>query len=46
LTAPHPRARYLVGADVQVQAALNAVMPTRLKDTAFGLLTGTPTRKP
>jgi NAD(P)-dependent dehydrogenase (short-subunit alcohol dehydrogenase family) len=46
LTAPRPRARYLVGADVQVQAALNAVTPTRLKDGAFGLLTGTPRRQP
>lgn len=46
LTAPRPRARYFVGADVQVQAALNAVTPTRLKDGAFGLLTGTPPRRP
>jgi NAD(P)-dependent dehydrogenase (short-subunit alcohol dehydrogenase family) len=46
LTAPRPRARYLVGVDVQVQAALNAITPTRLKDGAFGLLTGTPSRKP
>jgi NAD(P)-dependent dehydrogenase (short-subunit alcohol dehydrogenase family) len=46
LTAPRPRARYLIGADVQVQAALNAVTPTRVKDAAFGLATGTPRRKP
>jgi NAD(P)-dependent dehydrogenase (short-subunit alcohol dehydrogenase family) len=45
LTAPRPRARYLVGADVQVQAALNAVTPTRLKDGALGLMTGTPRRQ-
>ncbi len=42
LTAPRPRARYPVGADVKVQAALSAVTPTRLKDGAFGRLTGTP----
>lgn len=42
LTATRPRARYAVGADVSVQAALNAVTPTRLKDGAFGRLTGTP----
>jgi NAD(P)-dependent dehydrogenase (short-subunit alcohol dehydrogenase family) len=42
LTASRPKARYLVGADVKVQAALNAVTPTRLKDGAFGRLTGTP----
>jgi NAD(P)-dependent dehydrogenase (short-subunit alcohol dehydrogenase family) len=46
LTAPRPRARYLVGADVQVQAALNAVTPTRVKDGLFGLMTGTPRRQP
>jgi NAD(P)-dependent dehydrogenase (short-subunit alcohol dehydrogenase family) len=45
LTAPRPRARYLVGADVAVQAALSAVTPTRLKDGAFGLMTGTPRRQ-
>lgn len=45
LTASRPRARYPVGADVRVQAALNAVTPTPLKDSAFGFLTGTPKRK-
>ena len=45
LTAPRPRARYLVGADVQVQAALQAVTPTRLKDGLFGHFTGTPRRR-
>jgi NAD(P)-dependent dehydrogenase (short-subunit alcohol dehydrogenase family) len=42
LTVARPRARYAVGADVQVQAALSAITPTRLKDSAFGRLTGTP----
>ena len=42
LSAPRPRARYVIGADVKVQAALGAVTPTRLKDSAFGRLTGTP----
>jgi NAD(P)-dependent dehydrogenase (short-subunit alcohol dehydrogenase family) len=42
LTDKRPRARYLVGADVKVQAALGAVTPTRIKDSAFGRLTGTP----
>ncbi len=44
LTAPRPRARYFVGADVGVQAALSAVTPTRLKDGLFGVATGTPRR--
>jgi NAD(P)-dependent dehydrogenase (short-subunit alcohol dehydrogenase family) len=42
LSAPRPRARYVIGAEVQVQAALNAITPTRIKDAAFGRLTGTP----
>jgi NAD(P)-dependent dehydrogenase (short-subunit alcohol dehydrogenase family) len=45
LTASRPRARYVVGADARVQVALSAVTPTRLKDGAFGLLTGTPARE-
>jgi NAD(P)-dependent dehydrogenase (short-subunit alcohol dehydrogenase family) len=45
LSADRPRARYPVGADVRVQAALNAVTPTQLKDRAFGRLTGTPPRQ-
>ena len=45
LTAARPRARYPVGADVRVQAALSGVTPDRVKDAAFGRLTGTPTRK-
>ena len=43
LSAPRPKARYPIGADVKAQAALTAVTPTRLKDSAFGRLTGTPT---
>jgi NAD(P)-dependent dehydrogenase (short-subunit alcohol dehydrogenase family) len=42
LTASRPRARYAVGADVRVQAALSAITPTRVKDGAFGRLTGMP----
>ena len=42
LSAPRPKARYPIGADVKAQAALTAVLPTRLKDSAFGRLTGTP----
>jgi NAD(P)-dependent dehydrogenase (short-subunit alcohol dehydrogenase family) len=45
LTASRPRARYPVGADVRVQAALSGVTPDRVKDAAFARLTGTPPRK-
>jgi NAD(P)-dependent dehydrogenase (short-subunit alcohol dehydrogenase family) len=45
LTAARPRARYPVGADVRVQAALSGVTPDRVKDVAFGRLTGTPPRR-
>jgi NAD(P)-dependent dehydrogenase (short-subunit alcohol dehydrogenase family) len=45
LTATRPRARYAVGADVKVQAALSGMTPDRVKDAAFGRLTGTPSRK-
>jgi NAD(P)-dependent dehydrogenase (short-subunit alcohol dehydrogenase family) len=45
LTAPRPRARYPVGTDVRVQAALSGVTPDRVKDAAFARLTGTPPRK-
>jgi NAD(P)-dependent dehydrogenase (short-subunit alcohol dehydrogenase family) len=45
LTAGRPRARYPVGTDVRVQAALSGVTPDRVKDAAFGRLTGTPPRK-
>jgi NAD(P)-dependent dehydrogenase (short-subunit alcohol dehydrogenase family) len=45
LTAARPRARYPVGTDVRVQAALSGVTPDRVKDAAFARLTGTPPRK-
>ena|SRR6185312_430494 len=44
LTSARPRARYAVGVDVKVQAALSGLTPDRVKDAAFGRLTGTPTR--
>jgi NAD(P)-dependent dehydrogenase (short-subunit alcohol dehydrogenase family) len=44
LTTARPRARYPVGVDVKVQAALSGVTPDRVKDAAFARLTGTPTR--
>jgi NAD(P)-dependent dehydrogenase (short-subunit alcohol dehydrogenase family) len=46
LTATRPRARYQVGADVKVQAALSAVTPARVMDALNGRLTGTPGAKP
>jgi NAD(P)-dependent dehydrogenase (short-subunit alcohol dehydrogenase family) len=46
LTASRPRARYPVGVDVRVQAALSGVTPDRVKDAAFGRLTGMPGSKP
>lgn len=42
LTATRPRARYPVGVDVKVQAALSAVTPARMMDAVNGRLTGTP----
>jgi NAD(P)-dependent dehydrogenase (short-subunit alcohol dehydrogenase family) len=45
LTAAKPKARYPVGIDVRVQAALSGVTPDRVKDAAFGRLTGTPAKK-
>ncbi|HUA73480.1 MAG TPA: SDR family NAD(P)-dependent oxidoreductase [Solirubrobacteraceae bacterium] len=42
LTTPRPRARYVVGADVRIQAAISAVVPTRVQDGASRLLTGIP----
>jgi NAD(P)-dependent dehydrogenase (short-subunit alcohol dehydrogenase family) len=45
LTGSRPRARYPVGTDVRVQAALSGVTPDRVKDAAFARLTGTPPRK-
>lgn len=44
LTVRRPRARYPIGADVKLQAALSAVTPTRVKDRLFGFATGTPGR--
>jgi NAD(P)-dependent dehydrogenase (short-subunit alcohol dehydrogenase family) len=45
LTAPRPKARYQVGVDVKVQAALSAVTPARVLDALNGRLTGTPGAK-
>jgi NAD(P)-dependent dehydrogenase (short-subunit alcohol dehydrogenase family) len=42
LNAARPRARYPVGVDVRLQAALSGVTPDRVKDVAFARLTGTP----
>jgi NAD(P)-dependent dehydrogenase (short-subunit alcohol dehydrogenase family) len=42
LTASRPKARYVVGRDAKVQAAVMAVLPQRLQDTAVALATGTP----
>jgi NAD(P)-dependent dehydrogenase (short-subunit alcohol dehydrogenase family) len=44
LTAPRPRARYVIGADVRAQAALSALAPTSLMDRASALMTGTPSK--
>jgi NAD(P)-dependent dehydrogenase (short-subunit alcohol dehydrogenase family) len=45
LTAPRPKARYPVGVDVKVQAALSGVTPSRVMDAVNGKLTGTPAAK-
>ena len=45
LTTSKPKARYPIGADVKIQAALVGVTPGRVKDAAFGRLTGTPPSK-
>jgi NAD(P)-dependent dehydrogenase (short-subunit alcohol dehydrogenase family) len=42
LTATRPKARYPVGVDVRVQAALSGVTPTRMMDALNGRLTGMP----
>jgi NAD(P)-dependent dehydrogenase (short-subunit alcohol dehydrogenase family) len=42
LTATRPKARYPVGVDVRVQAALSGVTPSRVMDAVNGKLTGTP----
>lgn len=44
LTATRPRARYPVGVDVRVQAALGGVTPARVMDAVNGRLTGMPRR--
>lgn len=45
LTATHPRARYLVGADARGQVAINAALPTRASDAIFAWFTGTPSQR-
>jgi NAD(P)-dependent dehydrogenase (short-subunit alcohol dehydrogenase family) len=45
LTASRPKARYPVGADVRIQAALSGVTPARMMDAVNGKLTGTPSAK-
>jgi NAD(P)-dependent dehydrogenase (short-subunit alcohol dehydrogenase family) len=45
LTASRPKARYPVGADVRIQAAMSGVTPTRMMDAVNGKLTGTPAAK-
>jgi NAD(P)-dependent dehydrogenase (short-subunit alcohol dehydrogenase family) len=45
LTATRPKARYPVGVDVKVQAALVGMTPARVMDAVNGRLTGTPTEK-
>jgi NAD(P)-dependent dehydrogenase (short-subunit alcohol dehydrogenase family) len=45
LTAAKPKARYPVGVDVKVQAALSGVTPSRVMDAVNGKLTGTPSAK-
>jgi NAD(P)-dependent dehydrogenase (short-subunit alcohol dehydrogenase family) len=42
LTAPRPKARYVVGLDAKAQTALVALLPQRVKDAAFAIATGTP----
>ncbi len=44
LTDARPKARYVVGADARAQAALVPLLPQRVKDVAFALATGTPTK--
>jgi NAD(P)-dependent dehydrogenase (short-subunit alcohol dehydrogenase family) len=42
LTASRPKARYPIGVDVRVQAALSGVTPARVMDAVNGRLTGMP----
>jgi NAD(P)-dependent dehydrogenase (short-subunit alcohol dehydrogenase family) len=44
LTATRPKARYPVGVDVRVQAALSGVTPSRVMDAVNGKLTGSSRR--
>jgi hypothetical protein len=44
LTASRPKARYVVGLDAKLQAAMAGVLPQRLQDSALVLATGTPRR--
>ncbi len=45
LTTSRPRARYVIGADMKVQAALSTITPTAIQDRANAFFTGTPKRK-
>ena len=45
LTAKKPKARYVVGTDVKVQAALSSVTPARVMDALNGRLTGMPAKR-
>lgn len=40
LTARHPRARYLAGADAHAMIAMNAVLPTRIGDSIGARISG------
>ena len=44
LSAPRPRARYVVGTDARVQAVI-AALPTRAADAAISLFTGMPSQR-
>jgi NAD(P)-dependent dehydrogenase (short-subunit alcohol dehydrogenase family) len=45
LTATRPKARYPVGVDVRIQAALSGVTPARMMDAVNGKFTGTPAKR-
>jgi NAD(P)-dependent dehydrogenase (short-subunit alcohol dehydrogenase family) len=45
LSAPRPRARYLVGSDARLQALIGSALPTRAADAAIALFTGTPSAR-
>ncbi len=44
LTDARPKARYVIGADARAQAAIAPLVPQRVKDVAFAMATGTPTK--